>query len=82
MTKLNVGLHSKQVVIDTLAKQGIDHYGFARLGRPLSIDFYAQWLTEKNHGEMHYLERHFEDKHETHYAQNKIQVNLKNKKYF
>ena len=38
-----------------LKSQGIDHYGFARLERPVSLDFYRQWLERGFHGSMHYL---------------------------
>jgi epoxyqueuosine reductase len=41
---------------------GFAHYGCARLERPVSIDFYRQWLDAGFHGEMQYLERHFQEK--------------------
>lgn len=33
-------------------------FGLTRLGRPVSIDFYDQWLKAGYHGEMSYLARH------------------------
>lgn len=33
-------------------------FGVAKLERPISIEFYDQWLVEGRHGDMSYLERH------------------------
>lgn len=38
-----------------LKSHGFDHYGFARLERPVSLDFYREWLERGFHGGMHYL---------------------------
>ena len=41
-----------------LADFGMSRFGIAKLSRPLSIDYYDQWLADGRQGEMSYLERH------------------------
>lgn len=41
---------------------GFEHFGFARLETPFSIDLYDQWVDRGLNGEMEYLERHKTDK--------------------
>lgn len=43
---------------------GFDRFGIAELTKPLSIEFYENWLQNGYHGEMSYLERHLPDKKE------------------
>ncbi len=43
---------------DSLLRWGFSHYGLAPLTRPLSFDFYAQWLQDNKHGDMSYLAEH------------------------
>ena len=45
--------------IDSLIRQqGIEHFGWARLERPLSMDIYRQWLKAGHHAGMEYLAHH------------------------
>lgn len=41
-----------------LTDLGFSHFGFAPLDKPLSFEFYRQWLEEGLHGEMNYLLEH------------------------
>jgi epoxyqueuosine reductase len=41
---------------------GFLHFGFAKLERPLSLDFYKEWLEADHHGSMKYLARHLPQK--------------------
>lgn len=46
-------------LIDDLAQGlGFSHFGVTALNRPLSFEFYRQWLQEGLHGDMEYLEEH------------------------
>ncbi|MES2964534.1 MAG: tRNA epoxyqueuosine(34) reductase QueG [Bdellovibrionota bacterium] len=45
-----------------LRSQGFEHFGFAEITTPFSIDLYEQWLEEGLHGEMEFLVRHKVDK--------------------
>lgn len=45
-----------------LEKHKIQHYGFAELKTPLSMNFYEHWLSQGYHGDMTYLENHLEMK--------------------
>lgn len=45
-----------------LKESGFEHFGFAALERPLSIDYYKNWLQNNYHAEMSYLERHLPQK--------------------
>jgi len=47
-----------------LREQGFDHFGFARLEKPLSIGLYESWLEKGHHGEMNYLRTHLDEKRE------------------
>lgn len=49
-------------ISDKIKQAGFQQYGFCELKRPLSIDLYREWLDQGHHGEMHYLERHYEMK--------------------
>lgn len=55
-------------VLDDLSRvvreTGFEHFGFAELVQPLSIEFYEAWLANGHHGEMGYLERHLPQKKE------------------
>lgn len=51
------------VLIDGMLKQrGFDHFGWARLERPLSMDIYRGWLEAGHHAGMEYLRDHAEMK--------------------
>jgi epoxyqueuosine reductase len=41
---------------------GFDHFGCTRLEKPLSLDFYKNWLDEGLHASMDYLVRHLPSK--------------------
>lgn len=41
---------------------GFSHFGVAPLDKPLSFEFYQQWLSEGLHGDMAYLKEHSEIK--------------------
>ncbi|MBN8541745.1 MAG: tRNA epoxyqueuosine(34) reductase QueG [Deltaproteobacteria bacterium] len=59
---------------EILRKSDLDHwlpvtapgirYGISRLTRPISMDFYDQWISEKHHADMDYLVRHRDVKEE------------------
>ncbi len=53
---------NKEIVSDILNSQGIDRFGFAELTRPMTMDFYLNWIEESQHGEMEYLRAHSERK--------------------
>lgn len=42
--------------------EGFEHFGFAEVTTPFSIDLYDRWIIEGMHGEMDYLARHQHDK--------------------
>ncbi|KHD87903.1 MAG: iron-sulfur cluster-binding protein [Bdellovibrio sp. ArHS] len=42
----------------TLQELGFSHFGFTSLSKPLSFDYYLEWLKEGLHGDMKYLEDH------------------------
>jgi len=48
----------KALIETTLNDLGFSHFGLAPLIRPLSFEFYKQWLNEGLHGDMKYLEDH------------------------
>jgi epoxyqueuosine reductase len=49
--------------IENLAKEfSMDQYGITELTRPLTIDFYQNWLKSGQNGSMKYLEDHLEAK--------------------
>lgn len=43
---------------ESLTELGFSHFGLAPLDKPLSFEFYQQWLQEGFHGEMAYLQEH------------------------
>lgn len=49
---------SLELVKHILQQHGITHFGFAPLGRPLSMDMYAQWIEDGLHADMKYLKEH------------------------
>lgn len=42
----------------TLSEMGFSHFGLSALEKPLSFDFYREWLNEGLHGDMKYLADH------------------------
>lgn len=48
----------KDLIDENLAELGFSHFGFTPLSKPLSFDFYKEWLKEGLHGDMKYLEDH------------------------
>ncbi len=49
--------------IENLAKEfSMDQFGITELSRPLTIDFYKNWLQAGHHGSMKYLEDHLQAK--------------------
>lgn len=42
----------------TLTEMGFSHFGLSALEKPLSFDFYREWLNEGLHGDMQYLADH------------------------
>lgn len=53
---------SEDLVKHILQQNGIAHFGFARLGRPLTIDLYKDWIASGFHGDMNYLAEHTQKK--------------------
>lgn len=48
----------KSFIDDALENLGFSHFGITPLSKPLSFEFYKEWLTEGLHGDMKYLEDH------------------------
>lgn len=48
----------KSLIDSSLTELGISHFGFAPLNKPLSFDFYREWLSQGLHGNMTYLADH------------------------
>ena len=48
----------KSLLENSFSDLGFSHFGMAALGRPLSFDFYQQWIQEGYHGDMKYLAEH------------------------
>nr|BFD62854.1 tRNA epoxyqueuosine(34) reductase QueG [Bdellovibrio sp. HM001] len=48
----------KSLIDGTLAELGFSHFGLTPLSRPLSFEFYKEWLQEGLHGDMTYLAEH------------------------
>lgn len=46
------------LIDETLQELGFSHFGFTSLNKPLSFDYYREWLKEGLHGDMKYLEEH------------------------
>ncbi len=53
---------SEDLVKHILQQNSVDHYGFAPLQRPLSIDLYKEWISKGLHADMAYLAEHTEKK--------------------
>lgn len=45
-----------------MQRYGFDHYGWTKIERPLSIEFYKNWLDQGSQGGMEYLKTHLEMK--------------------
>jgi len=48
----------KSYLDQQVQQQGFSHYGMTPLQRPLTMDFYRQWIQDSNHGEMSFLKDH------------------------
>ncbi|WP_413944675.1 tRNA epoxyqueuosine(34) reductase QueG [Bdellovibrio sp. HCB-162] len=48
----------KSLIDETLEDLGFSHFGFTSLSKPLSFEFYKEWLNQGLHGDMKYLEDH------------------------
>lgn len=48
----------KSLIDGTLTDLGFSHFGFAPLSKPLSFDFYREWIDQGLHGDMTYLADH------------------------
>lgn len=48
----------KSLIDETLQELGFSHFGLTSLHKPLSFDFYKEWLNQGYHGEMTYLADH------------------------
>ncbi|WII70887.1 tRNA epoxyqueuosine(34) reductase QueG [Bdellovibrio sp. 22V] len=48
----------KSLIDETIEELGFSHFGFTSLSKPLSFEFYREWLNEGLHGDMKYLEEH------------------------
>ncbi len=46
------------LIENQLTELGFSHFGFSALSKPLSFEFYQEWLEEGLHGDMKYLEEH------------------------
>lgn len=55
-------LLNESIISEILLKSDFKNYGFVGLSRPLSMDFYKQWLSLGYQGDMTYLERHVAQK--------------------
>lgn len=49
-------------VENLVREHGFDHFGLAALEKPLSMDFYREWIEAGKHGSMNYLSDHMETK--------------------
>lgn len=45
-----------------IGQHGFEHFGYAKLQKPLSFSIYQQWIEAGKHAEMDYLERHLSQK--------------------
>ncbi len=43
---------------EIIESSGFDHYGWARLEKPLTLEYYKTWIAQGKHGDMEYLDRH------------------------
>lgn len=48
----------KNYIDSTLKELGFSYFGVVPLSKPLSFEFYKDWLSQGLHGEMKYLEEH------------------------
>lgn len=48
----------KSLIDASLENLGFSHFGITALSKPLSFEFYKEWLNEGLHGDMKYLEDH------------------------
>ncbi|MGZ3772197.1 MAG: tRNA epoxyqueuosine(34) reductase QueG [Pseudobdellovibrionaceae bacterium] len=48
----------KSLIETTVEELGFSHFGVTPLTKPLSFEFYKEWLNRGFHGEMNYLEQH------------------------
>lgn len=48
----------KNLIDGTLTELGVSHFGITPLNKPLSFEFYKEWLQEGLHGDMTYLAEH------------------------
>jgi len=52
----------QQQISAILTAAGLDHFGFAKIQKPISFTIYESWVNEGLHGDMTYLQRHIPDK--------------------
>ena len=55
-----MSLSREQHITEVFKKLGVEGVGFARLERPISLDYYVQWLDRGMSGSMNYLRDHLE----------------------
>jgi epoxyqueuosine reductase len=48
----------QQQISEILLAEGLTHFGFTSLQRPMSFAVYENWVNEGMHGEMEYMKRH------------------------
>lgn len=48
----------KSLIDNLLEELGFSHFGLTPLNRPLSFEYYRQWIQDGLHGDMKYLEEH------------------------
>ncbi|MEY4616605.1 MAG: hypothetical protein RJB66_1565 [Pseudomonadota bacterium] len=51
-----------QSLRQTMAENGITHFGWTKLTRPLSMHFYTDWIEKGHHVDMAYLKEHLQKK--------------------
>lgn len=52
----------KTLISNTISELGFTQFGFSSLNKPLSFEFYRQWIQEGLHGDMKYLADHADTK--------------------
>ncbi len=55
-----MNLTNLNIIEDLLKNQGVELFGWTKLIRPISIDLFKNWLDEKKHLDMSYLESGFD----------------------